>query len=100
VRHRVTQNASIAKPLVSGQGIYHGSINYETSSEDHIDTAQLLQYPLIAASPGNEQSKIPISLSVTEFHFVLLYDDRIAAICNLDEKKTYEEILPIVRPRR
>lgn len=39
----------------------------------------------------------PISMALTEFHFVLLYKDRIAAVSTLDEKLAYEEILPLVR---
>ena len=39
----------------------------------------------------------PLSLSLTEFHFILLYKDRILGICSLDDKLSYEESLPIVR---
>ncbi|KAF6766540.1 DigA protein [Ephemerocybe angulata] len=77
---------------LTGQGIYHGTINYDASVEDHIDSAQLLQYPTL---PGIDQPDIPISLAVTEFHFVLLYKDRVVGICNLDDRKAYEELLPI-----
>ena len=35
-------------------------------------------------------------MAVTEFHFVLLYKDRIAAICSLDERLAYEEVMPVV----
>ncbi|RXW19514.1 hypothetical protein EST38_g6337 [Candolleomyces aberdarensis] len=80
---------------LTGQGIFHGTINFESSSEDHIDSAQLLQYPSLATSPGKENQEVPLSLAVTEFHFVLLYKDRIVGICNLDDKKTYEEIMPV-----
>ena len=39
----------------------------------------------------------PLSLSLTEFHFILLYKDRILGICSLDDRLAYEESLPIVR---
>jgi vacuolar protein sorting-associated protein 18 len=39
---------------------------------------------------------MPTSIALTEFHFILLYKDRVAAVCNLDEKLTYEEPLPLV----
>ena len=38
-----------------------------------------------------------MSLSLTEFHFILLYKDRILGIRSLDDKLAYEEVLPIVR---
>ncbi|KAG2023080.1 DigA protein [Coprinopsis cinerea AmutBmut pab1-1] len=80
---------------LTGQGIYHGLLNYDPNVEDHIDSPRLLQYPPLAVSPGKENAEFPLSLSATEFHFVLLYKDRVVGICNLDDKKTYEEILPI-----
>lgn len=36
-------------------------------------------------------------MTLTEFHFVVVYRDRISAFCHLNEKMTYEEILPLVR---
>jgi hypothetical protein len=72
-----------------GQGIYHGSVNFESTTEDFIDAAQLLPYP-----PPSEVA--PLSIALTEFHFILLYKDRIAAICNLNEQQTYEDPLPLV----
>jgi Pep3/Vps18/deep orange family len=35
---------------------------------------------------------------LTEFHIILLYKGRIAGVCSLDEKLTYEESLPLVSP--
>lgn len=40
---------------------------------------------------------MPLSLSLTEFHFILLYKDRIVGICSLDDRLAYEETLPLVR---
>ena len=45
---------------------------------------------------GVDGPEVPLSIALTEFHFLLLYKDRIAAVCNLNEKLTYEEILPLV----
>jgi len=59
-----------------------------SNSDDFIDSAQLLPYP--------SASNIPISISLTEFHFVLLFKDRVVAICNLNDALTYEELLPLV----
>jgi hypothetical protein len=35
-------------------------------------------------------------MALTEFHFVLLYNDRVVGVCNLDKKQAYEESLPLV----
>ncbi|KAH9837059.1 Pep3/Vps18/deep orange family-domain-containing protein [Rhodofomes roseus] len=70
-------------------GIYHGALNYESTSDDLIDGAQLLPYPSVMASG------MPLSIALTEFHFMLLYRDRIIGISNLNEQLTYEEMLPL-----
>jgi len=35
-------------------------------------------------------------MALTEFHLVLLYSDRIAALSTLNESLVYEEVLPLV----
>lgn len=40
--------------------------------------------------------EFPISVALTEFHFVLLYKDRIRAICQLNDQIVYEEMIPLV----
>ena len=57
-----------------------------------------LRYP---ATPTDDDSgrlvtEIPISVALTEFHFVLLYQDRVRAICQLNDQIVYEEMIPIV----
>lgn len=71
-----------------------------------IDGAQLLQYPVFPASPSLSPSRrtpelggTPASISLTEFHFILLYKDRVIAMSGLNEQITYEEALPLVSPR-
>lgn len=88
--------------FMAAPGIYHGALNYGSNSDDLIDAAQLLPYPSSTQppiSPGHDapiSSQIPTAIALTEFHFILLYKDHIAGICNLDEKLTYEEIIPLV----
>lgn len=87
----------------SAPGVYHGNINYESGSDDLIDGAQLLPYPVLSVSPSlspnrhkvNEPS-LPLSMIFTEFHFVLLYRDRVMAVSILNEQVVYEDILPLV----
>lgn len=84
-------------------GIYHGTLNYESNSDDLIDGASLLPYPPLpspSTSPSRNGSsataEIPTSIALTEFHFVLLYKDEVIGVCKLDEKLTYQEIVPLV----
>ena len=91
-----------SQPSTLGPGIYHGSFNFNSTSDDLIDNAQLSPYPSFAPSGGGDDgaaslSNVPISIALTEFHFILLYPDRIAAISMLDENLAYEEVLPLVR---
>ncbi|KAG5652301.1 hypothetical protein H0H81_005523 [Sphagnurus paluster] len=87
------QALSLPKILawMTGPGIYHGILNFESTSDDFIDAAQLLPYPSETDPP-----EAPCSIALTEFHFILLYKDRISAVCNLDDQLKYEESLPLV----
>lgn len=85
-------------------GVYYGNLNYESTSDDLIDGAQLLPYPAFPSSPSMSPSRnavvpsnIPLSMVYTEFHFVFLYRDRVVAVSTLNEQVTYEDILPLVR---
>lgn len=81
-------------------GIYHGTLNLDPSSDDHIDSTQLLTYPPLSSPepPLSSQShpQVPASILLTEFHFILLYRDRIVGICTLNGKQTYEDVIPLV----
>jgi hypothetical protein len=82
----------------TGPGIFHGSLNFESTSDDLIDAAQLLPYPTFSSStssPSSQTAETPTSIALTEFHLILLYKDRIAGVSRLDEKLTYEESLPL-----
>ncbi len=88
---------------ITAAGIYHGNLDFESTSDDLIDGAQLLPYPIMASSPSlsptrqnTASSTVPISMSLTEFHFLLLYRDRVLGISNLNEQLAYEELLPLV----
>ncbi|KII93824.1 hypothetical protein PLICRDRAFT_49843 [Plicaturopsis crispa FD-325 SS-3] len=86
---------------MTAPGIYHGTLNFESTSDDLIDGAQLLPYPILSptsSSPDRGASttaEAPVSIALTEFHFLLLYKDRITGVCILDEKLAYEESLPL-----
>ncbi|THG99900.1 hypothetical protein EW026_g2533 [Hermanssonia centrifuga] len=85
---------------MTAQGIYHGALNFDSTAEDLIDGAQLLPYPTFSttsSSPRNtsEAGTVPISMALTEFHFVLLYQDRVVGLSTLNDQLTYEDILPL-----
>ncbi|KAJ1026321.1 hypothetical protein NDA16_002408 [Ustilago loliicola] len=110
---------------LTGPGVYHGLLSYPsdaTAGDSVIESANLLPYPAIAiedetnstsnkrrsristASNGDNSSfgngaapitEIPLSIALTEFHFVLLYQDRVMAISSLDDQVIFEEALPL-----
>ncbi|KAM5530109.1 hypothetical protein V8D89_016218, partial [Ganoderma adspersum] len=87
---------------MNAAGIYHGNLDFESNSDDLIDSAQLLPHPALPASPSLSPSRqdaaqtaTPISIALTEFHFLLLYRDRVLGISNLNEQLAYEELLPL-----
>ncbi|KAI7872143.1 Pep3/Vps18/deep orange family-domain-containing protein [Spinellus fusiger] len=86
---------------LTGPGIYHGNLVFGSQNigDSVIDNAELLQYP---ATPSEDEAgqlvtEIPISMALTEFHFVLLYKDRVRAICQLNDKIVYEETISLNR---
>lgn len=67
--------------------MYHGKLKFDSTTDDLIDAADVLPYP---------NDLPPISMTLTEFHLVLLYKDRVLAHSVLDKKLTYEEMIPLV----
>ncbi|KAJ3790853.1 Pep3/Vps18/deep orange family-domain-containing protein [Lentinula aff. detonsa] len=94
--HFYTSNPEQANSLprslawMTAPGIYHGNLNFESTSDNFIDASDVLPYGTSEGVP-----ELPISIAVTDFHYVILYKDRIASVCNLDDKLTYEEPLPL-----
>ena len=115
---------------LTGPGVYHGLLSYPsdaTVGDSIIESANLLPYPAIAIEDENGQSptkrrsristtsngddsavasggapitEIPLSIALTEFHFVLLYEDRVMAISSLDDQVIFEEALPLKHNER
>ncbi|KAF7724526.1 hypothetical protein EC973_000903 [Apophysomyces ossiformis] len=86
---------------LTGPGIYYGNFSFATRNmkENVIDNSRLLQYPVTTSDNalGQDVAEAPIRIAVTEFHFILLYRNRIQAICQLNDKIVYEEIVPLNR---
>ena len=71
-------------------GIYHGNIVF--GSQDTImDGPTLTSFPNLS-----NQNNRPISMVLTEFHFVLLYPDRIVCVGRLNQQKVHESFFPPV----
>ncbi|GAA5923143.1 tethering complex subunit PEP3 [Sporobolomyces koalae] len=90
---------------LTGPGIYHGTLLFPSSSvELHpgdgvIESASLVPYPgdPIPSRNADQDStaQLPISMALTEWHFVLLYEDKVRAIDLLSDKIVYEEALDL-----
>ena len=85
---------------LTGAGIYHGNLDF-TEGEPHVmlDNTKLLPFPPTAYNEdsGNLVTETPLSIVMTEFHFILLYHDHVRAICQLNDKTVYEETIPLNR---
>ena len=55
------------------------------------------RYPTLSDKRATPISTTPLSLTVTDFHYLLLYADRLVAVGRLNEQVVYEELLPRVR---
>ncbi|CAO3649927.1 unnamed protein product [Cunninghamella blakesleeana] len=83
---------------LSGPGIYHGDLVFGSQNvgDSVVDNVQLLQYPSISSDDEDQLiMEPPISVALTEFHFILLYKDRVRAICQLNDQIVYEEMVPL-----
>lgn len=102
-----------------GPGIYHGQLTFPSSSLDRlhagdgvIESASLVPYPSepTAATHLNqsaftsgehsgedEGNEIPLSMALTEWNMILLYEDRIRIVGLLSDKVVFEELLELVR---
>ncbi|KAJ3274967.1 hypothetical protein HK104_003995, partial [Borealophlyctis nickersoniae] len=82
---------------LTAPGLYHGSLVFgnQNIGDSVVDNAQLL--PVIASSSDVPFSTedIPISVNITEFHYLLLFKDRIKAIHSLSSEVVYDEEIPL-----
>jgi len=81
---------------LTNPGIYHGSLVFGSQDvgDSVIDSAKLLPYP--TTSSNNDMSaEVPLSIALTEFHFILLYKERVKAICQLNDQVVFDDIIPL-----
>lgn len=82
---------------LTGAGIYHGTLDFSESDAHVLKDTNLLPFPPTSYDEhsGNLVTDIPISIVITEFHFILLYTGYVRAICRLNDKIVFEEIIPL-----
>ncbi|KAJ7548955.1 hypothetical protein O6H91_07G034600 [Diphasiastrum complanatum] len=75
---------------LAGPGVYHGQLNLSTQqSEEHfLSNKRLLEYSKISEEG---MSSRPCSFALSEFHFLLLYSDRLKVINRVSQKIVEEE---------
>lgn len=92
-------SSPLARPLASDScppstagGILHTPLS-SNPSPSLLSSPALLPFPT-TSSPSLQT---PISMTVTQYHYLLLYVDRVCAVGRLDERLVWEERLPLVR---
>ncbi len=75
---------------LTGPGIYYGDLIFgsQVPGESVMTDTSLLPYP--------NPDVYPISFILTEFHFILLYPDKIQAICTLNKQVVWQEFFSLV----
>ncbi|KAG0306462.1 hypothetical protein BGZ98_002342 [Dissophora globulifera] len=83
---------------LTGPGVYHGNLVFgsQTVGDSVIDTPQLLPYPATRIeSDASAAFEIPIAIALTEFHFILLYKERVRAVNQLNDEIMFDELIPL-----
>jgi hypothetical protein len=81
---------------LNGVGIYYGSLVFgsQDKGQDVLQNGKLLAYPATPdpAMGGAMRVQAPLSLTLTEFHFLLVLKNRLLAINQLSEEIVHEEV--------
>ncbi|KAI8823436.1 vacuolar protein sorting protein 18 [Fimicolochytrium jonesii] len=90
---------------LTGSGLYCGDLVFgnQSGGDSIVNNAQLLPYPRSNESSRSNSStdgpyapgEVPISVNITEFHFLLLYENYFKAINNLTNQVDHEEQIPL-----
>ncbi|KAF9189184.1 hypothetical protein BGZ51_009790 [Haplosporangium sp. Z 767] len=95
------QYQGVAKTFawLTGAGIYHGNLIFGSQNvgDSVIDTPQLLPYPAtrLESDASKAMQEIPIAIALTEFHFILLYKERVRAVNQLNDQIVFDELIPL-----
>lgn len=77
---------------LTGPGIYFGDIDVSGSAGPNsvMSNSKLVPYPKDDGEPGVN----PLGMVLTEFHMLVLYPNRMKAICSLNEQMILDDVLP------
>ncbi|XP_023930234.1 vacuolar protein sorting-associated protein 18 homolog [Lingula anatina] len=72
---------------MTGPGIYYGKINPNATKDSVTTDTKLMPYP-----KDDENKSKPIDIVLTEFHVLILFPDRLKAICVLNEQLIFDDV--------
>ncbi|CAH1786190.1 unnamed protein product [Owenia fusiformis] len=74
---------------MTGPGVYHGSIDYTgASGQDSVTVeTKLMPYP----NDEGDRPVPPMSIVLTEFHVLILFPDKLKAMCVLNDQLIYDD---------
>lgn len=75
-------------------GIYHSPIPTSVTP-DSLNTA-VFASPSLLSINANGDAPVPVSIALTEWHFILLFQDRLVAFSRLTENVVWEARVPLV----
>ncbi|XP_061467392.1 vacuolar protein sorting-associated protein 18 homolog isoform X1 [Rhineura floridana] len=70
-----------------GNGVLYGSLDYGRP-DSILSHEQVWEYPSDVDAVANK----PISIVLTQFHFLLLFPDRVKAVCTLNGQVVFEDV--------
>ncbi|KAK9409708.1 vacuolar protein sorting-associated protein 18 like [Crotalus adamanteus] len=70
-----------------GNGVLYGSLDYGYP-DSVLSDEQVWEYPSDVATLANK----PISIVLTQFHFLLLFPDRVKAVCTLNGQVVFQDV--------
>ncbi|XP_041365438.1 vacuolar protein sorting-associated protein 18 homolog isoform X2 [Gigantopelta aegis] len=75
---------------MTGPGIYYGDIDVTGAAGPNsvIANAKLMPYP----KDGEDKQMMPVSVVLTEFHVLILFPDRLKAVCVLNEQLIFTDV--------
>ncbi|XP_071119989.1 vacuolar protein sorting-associated protein 18 homolog [Mytilus edulis] len=75
---------------MTGPGVYFGNLDFTGEAGPKSVTTQTKLIPYPKDSDGEKTH--PISMVLTEFHVLLLYQDRIKVVCVLNDQLIYDDV--------
>ncbi|CAC5391949.1 VPS18 [Mytilus coruscus] len=75
---------------MTGPGVYFGNLDFSGEAGPKSVTTQTKLIPYPKDSDGEKTH--PISMVLTEFHVLLLYQDRIKVVCVLNDQLIYDDV--------